>query len=68
MKSDPAFRTIPVVVLTSSNADRDIADAYALQANCYVTKPVDLDQFIAVIRAIEHFWFAVVKLPPAPRA
>ena len=67
MKADPALRTIPVVILTSSDAERDIADAYELQANCYITKPVDLDQFITVVRSIEDFWFSIVKLPPEPR-
>jgi len=68
IKQDPALRTIPVVILTSSEAERDIAGAYALQANCYITKPVDLDQFITVVRSIEDFWFSIVKLPPGPRA
>ena len=68
MKADPALRTIPVVILTSSDAERDIAGAYELQANCYITKPVDLDQFITVVRSIEDFWFSIVKLPPEPRA
>jgi CheY-like chemotaxis protein len=64
MKADPALRTIPVVILTSSDAERDITAAYDLQAACYVTKPVDLDQYINVLRAIEDFWFSIVKLPP----
>lgn len=63
IKGDPALRNIPVVILTSSEAERDIAQAYALHANCYVTKPVDLDQFIHVVRSIEDFWFSIVKLP-----
>jgi CheY-like chemotaxis protein len=67
MKADPALRTIPVVILTSSDAERDISGAYELQANCYITKPVDLDQFITVVRSIEDFWFSIVKLPPEPR-
>ncbi|HEX8241850.1 MAG TPA: response regulator [Longimicrobium sp.] len=67
MKEDPSLRTIPVVILTSSDAERDIAAAYELQASCYVTKPVDLDQFITVVRSIEDFWFSIVKLPPEPR-
>ena len=66
IKGDEALRTIPVVILTSSEAERDIAGAYALQANCYITKPVDLDQFITVVRSIEDFWFSIVKLPPEP--
>jgi CheY-like chemotaxis protein len=67
IKGDPALRTIPVVILTSSDAERDIASVYALGANCYITKPVDLDQFITVVRLIEDFWFGIVKLPPEPR-
>lgn len=63
IKADPALRRIPVVVLTSSEAERDIAQAYALHANCYITKPVDLDQFITVVKSIEDFWFTIVKLP-----
>ena len=67
MKADPSLRTIPVVILTSSEAERDIAGAYELQANCYITKPVDLDQFITAVKSIEDFWFSIVKLPPEPR-
>ena len=64
IKADPDLRHIPVVVLTSSQAEQDIVRAYDLHANCYVTKPVDLDQFIHVVRSIEDFWFTIVKLPP----
>ena len=64
IKADPSLARIPVVILTSSEAERDIAQAYALHANCYVTKPVDLDQFITVVKSIEDFWFTIVKLPP----
>jgi chemotaxis family two-component system response regulator Rcp1 len=64
VKQDPALRQIPVVVLTSSHAEEDIVRAYDLHANCYISKPVDLDQFITVVRSIEDFWFTVVKLPP----
>ena len=64
VKQDPALRHIPVVVLTSSQAEQDIVRAYELHANCYVTKPVDLDQFVTIVRSIEQFWFTVVKLPP----
>ena len=64
IKADPALRNIPVVVLTSSQAEEDIVRAYHLHANCYVTKPVDLDQFIRVVESIEDFWFTIVKLPP----
>lgn len=63
IKADPALRFIPVVVLTSSQAEQDIRRAYDLHANCYVTKPVDLDQFFHVVRSIEDFWFTIVKLP-----
>ncbi|HEY0154283.1 MAG TPA: response regulator [Longimicrobium sp.] len=63
IKNDPALRHIPVVILTSSQAEQDIARAYDLHANCYISKPVDLDQFIRVVRSIEEFWFTVVKLP-----
>ena len=67
IKADPALRHIPVVVLTSSQAEEDIVRAYDLHANCYVTKPVDLDQFIRVVESIEDFWFSIVKLPPESR-
>ena len=63
IKQDPSLRNIPVVVLTSSQAEQDIVRAYDLHANCYVTKPVDLDQFITVVQSIENFWFSIVKLP-----
>jgi two-component system, chemotaxis family, response regulator Rcp1 len=65
IKEDPQLRLIPVVVLTSSQAEQDICRAYDLHANCYVTKPVDLDRFITVVQTIENFWFTIVKLPPA---
>lgn len=64
LKADPDLRSIPVVVLTSSDAEKDVVRSYDLGANCYVTKPVDLDQFANVVRTIEDFWFIVVKLPP----
>lgn len=57
------LRTLPVVVLTSSDSERDIVQSYALGANCYITKPVDLRAFQAIVRSIEGFWFTVVKLP-----
>jgi two-component system, chemotaxis family, response regulator Rcp1 len=63
IKADPALRQIPVVILTSSQAEQDIVRAYDLHANCYISKPVDLDQFITVVKSIEDFWFAIVKLP-----
>jgi CheY-like chemotaxis protein len=64
IKSDPALKHIPVIILTTSQAEEDILRAYNLAANCYITKPVDLDQFTKVVQAIEDFWFTVVKLPP----
>ena len=63
LKSDPDLRVIPVVVLTTSKADQDIMRAYQLQANCYISKPVDFAQFVKVVRSIEHFWLEVVALP-----
>jgi CheY-like chemotaxis protein len=63
IKADDNLRRIPVVVLTSSQAEQDIVESYNLNANCYVTKPVDLDQFMRVVRSIEDFWLTVVKLP-----
>jgi CheY-like chemotaxis protein len=64
IKADPNLRGIPVVVLTTSRADHDILKSYDLNANCYITKPVDFEQFIAAVQAIDHFWFAIVTLPP----
>ena len=64
IKGDPELRSIPVVILTSSQAEQDIVRAYELNANCYITKPVDLEQFITVVKSIEEFWFTVVRLPP----
>lgn len=64
IKDDPALRTIPVVVLTTSRAEEDVLRAYSLHANCYITKPVDLDQFLRVIHSIEEFWLGIVRLPP----
>ena len=63
IKADADLRRIPVVVLTTSKAEQDILKAYDLHANCYITKPVDLEQFLRVVRAIEEFWLEVVKLP-----
>ncbi len=63
LKSDPDLRTIPVVVLTTSKADQDVLRAYQLQANCYITKPVDFEQFVDVVRSVEHFWLEVATLP-----
>jgi two-component system, chemotaxis family, response regulator Rcp1 len=66
IKSDERLRRIPVVVLTTSQAEEDVARAYGLYANCYITKPVDLDQFACVVRSIENFWMITAKLPPRP--
>ncbi len=63
IKADDTLKRIPVVVLTTSRAEEDILKAYDLNANCYITKPVDLDQFTQVMQAIEVFWLTVVKLP-----
>jgi len=64
IKSDPELRRIPVVILTTSSLEADVVKSYDLGANCYITKPVDLAQFMKVIHETESFWFAVVKLPP----
>lgn len=64
IKTDEKLKSIPVVVLTISKADEDILKTYKLYANCYITKPVDLDQFINVTKSIEDFWLSIVKLPP----
>lgn len=64
IKEDADLRRIPVVVLTTSKAEEDILRSYDLHANCYITKPVDPEQFIAVVQSIEDFWLTIVKLPP----
>ncbi len=64
IKTDPDLRRIPVVIVTSSQAEEDILKTYDLHANCYVTKPVDLDRFVHVVKCIENFWVSIVKLPP----
>lgn len=64
IKMDPDLKSIPVVILTTSQAEKDIIATYKLHPNCYITKPVDFDQFINVVKSIENFWFTVVKLPP----
>lgn len=63
IKQDPGLRTIPVVVLTTSEAEEDILRSYELHANAYVTKPVDFEKFVEVVRKIDDFWVTVVKLP-----
>lgn len=64
LKKDPSLKTIPVVVITTSSAEEDVIKSYALQAACYVTKPVDLKQFLHVVQSIGDFWLQVVRLPP----
>ncbi len=66
IKADPSLKLIPVVILTTSQAEEDVIRAYALNANCYVTKPVDFLQFTRIVQAIESFWLTVVTLPPSP--
>jgi CheY-like chemotaxis protein len=63
IKADDSLRNIPVVVLTTSQSEKDILESYDLRANCYITKPVDLDQFIVVVNSIQEFWLSIVKLP-----
>lgn len=63
IKNDPLLKRIPVVILTSSKAEEEVLRTYDLQANCYVSKPVDLEQFFKVVKAIEMFWFTIVELP-----
>jgi CheY-like chemotaxis protein len=64
IKSDDNFKRIPVVILTTSQAEEDILKAYHLNANCYIPKPVDLERFLTVVKTIEDFWLTIVKLPP----
>lgn len=64
IKNDADLAAIPVVILTTSEADEDILESYRLHANCYITKPVDLEQFIRVVKSVEDFWFEIVRLPP----
>jgi two-component system response regulator len=67
IKQDPKLQNIPVVILTTSSAEEDVVRSYNLRANAYVTKPVELQQFLEVIHAIEQFWLAVVTLPPSEK-
>jgi two-component system response regulator len=64
IKADQSLKRIPVVVLTTSQSEEDVLKAYNLSANCFITKPVDFDQFVKIVQSIENFWFAIVKLPP----
>jgi two-component system, chemotaxis family, response regulator Rcp1 len=63
IKKDAQFKCIPVIVLTTSEAEEDISRAYRLKANCYITKPPQLDQFIRIVKSIEEFWFRIARLP-----
>ena len=65
VKEDGSLRRIPVAVLTMSDAEEDIVRTYNLHANCYIRKPLDIDQFAKVVRSVEDFWFAIVTLPPS---
>lgn len=64
VKGDEDLKRIPVVIMTVSEAEEDILKTYNLHANCYIAKPIDLDQFIKVVRSVESFWLTIVKLPP----
>ncbi|MDJ1423039.1 MAG: response regulator [Candidatus Methanoperedens sp.] len=64
IKNDPNLKRIPTAILTISSTEEDIIRSYNLHANCYIVKPIDLDQFIAVVKSIVNFWFTVVNLPP----
>jgi CheY-like chemotaxis protein len=64
VKADSSLKTIPIAVLTTSAQDEDILKSYQLHANCYITKPVGLDEFAQVVQSLDDFWFAIVKLPP----
>ena len=64
IKSDDGLKRIPVVILTTSKAEEDIARSYDLHANCYISKPIDLEQFMKVVKSIEDFWLTIVRLPP----
>jgi CheY-like chemotaxis protein len=66
MKSDPSLRAIPVVVLTTSDAEIDVVRSYDLQANAFITKPLDMEQFFKVVKGIDEFWFGIVRLPSRP--
>jgi len=66
LKGDPTLKSIPVLILTTSQAEKDIASSYIHQANCFIRKPVDFDEFLAVVQDIESFWLTIVKLPGHP--
>jgi len=67
IKDDEVLRRIPVVILTTSDDEKDVLTSYNLHANCYITKPVDLSRFVEIVKTVEGFWFQIVKLPPALR-
>lgn len=67
IKTDPGLQSIPVVILTTSEAEEDVAKAYEYHANCYIRKPVDLNRFLEIIGLVENFWLTIVKLPPNGR-
>ena len=67
MKSSPDLSTIPVIVLTTSSNEQDVLKSYELKANCFISKPVDFDSFVHVIKSIDDFWFSIVKLPENPK-
>ncbi len=67
IKSDPSLRHIPVIVLTTSDSQEDIWKSYELHANCFITKPVDMEQFAKALECLGEFWFTLVKLPPPPK-
>lgn len=64
IKADPSLRTIPVVILTTSKTEEDVMRSYGMHANCFITKPVDFEQFTRVVQSINEFWFSIVTLPP----
>jgi two-component system, chemotaxis family, response regulator Rcp1 len=66
LKASDRFKTIPVVILTTSQSDEDVLKSYNLQASCYVIKPMDLEPFIKIIRSLDGFWFTAVRYPPKP--
>jgi CheY-like chemotaxis protein len=68
LKASPALKCIPVVILTTSASEADIHASYEHHANCFITKPVDLDGFLKVVKSIDNFWLTVVKLPGGPRS
>lgn len=67
IKVDAVLNSIPIIILTTSQSEEDVIKSYKLQASCYVTKPIDLEHFVKVIRSLDEFWFSAVKFPPEPR-